>query len=60
MSVAGKYPEELKVEPKPLSYMDVWSVMKEQVNQFCPGLREYLEARYMNLALTNSDSGSNS
>lgn len=46
-AIAGKYPEELKVEPNPLSYMDVWSVMKDQVTQFSPSLKEYLETRYM-------------
>ena len=56
-SVDRKYPEQLKVEPKPLSYMKIWSEMKDQVNQFCPHLKEYLEARYMNEALTGPDSG---
>ena len=59
VSIAGKYPEKLQVADSPLSYVKVWSEMKDQVDKFCPSLREYLEARYMNVASNNPDSGNN-
>ena len=47
--IGGKYPEsgKLDVFPSPLSYTDIWSVMKGQIN---PELKGYLEDRYMKVA----------
>ena len=51
-SIKGKYPKvkEFEVCSKPLSYTDVWSVMKGQIN---PKLKKYLEDRYMSVAYIN-------